>query len=168
MANTQFSFFFVDPEHQRFKTLFRGRSLSLELHFEMTTVQNSISRWTINLELHFETDHCPELHFETDYCPELHFKADQFKSGIRFRGPNSILRQTNSSSEFRGGPVQKSFIGGLLSKRSGPRYFKGLELKADQRWTPSRGGPDLHLFGSLLEEFEVISFLDVYQTNFEN
>ncbi|GBB84342.1 hypothetical protein RclHR1_10970003 [Rhizophagus clarus] len=70
--------------------------------------------------------------------------------------------------EFRSGPVQKSFIGGLLSGRSGPSYFESPELEADQRWTPSRDGPDLRLSGCLLKEFEVIGFPDVYQTNFED
>ncbi|GBB98841.1 hypothetical protein RclHR1_03340002 [Rhizophagus clarus] len=55
----------------------------------------------------------PELHFKADHCPKLHFK-----SGTLFRGGPLSL-------EFRGRPVQKSFIGGLLSGRSGPSYFEG-------------------------------------------
>ncbi|GBB91140.1 hypothetical protein RclHR1_18290004 [Rhizophagus clarus] len=57
------------------------------------------------------------------------------------------------------------FEGGPLSGRSEPSYFKGPELEADRRWTPSR---DLHLSGGLLEEFKVIGFPDVYQTNFKD
>ncbi|GBC06040.1 hypothetical protein RclHR1_06580012 [Rhizophagus clarus] len=74
---------------------------------------------TKGLELHFEADHCPELYFEVDqFNPELFKSKLWYFKGPEFRGGS---RQTSISK------VWKSFIGRLLSERSGLSYFEGPE-----------------------------------------
>ncbi|GET02620.1 CENP-B homolog protein 2-like [Rhizophagus clarus] len=87
-------------------------------------------------ELHFEVDHFKSL--------ELHFEADHFKS------QNSISRRTTLRvrNSFRGGlydisKVWKSFIGGLLSERSGPNYFKGADYDISKSRTPLEADYDI-------------------------
>ncbi|GBC10259.1 hypothetical protein RclHR1_09480009 [Rhizophagus clarus] len=142
---------------------------SPELHFE---VQNSISRQTINLKLYFEADHCPKLHFEAEtFC-----FSPFFRSGTPFRGrtiqiqnsiqgPKLYFKQTIKSRIPLGADYnisKNSFRGGLL--RSGSRSGTRSRLKMD----PISRRTRFASFWRLLEEFEVIDFPDIYQTNFED
>ncbi|GBB97767.1 hypothetical protein RclHR1_30600001 [Rhizophagus clarus] len=110
------------------------------------------------------------FHFLFSLGPEFHFEVDQFKSGTPLRGrplsrtpfQGGLLNlefRGRLDPEFRGEPVRKSFIGGLLPKEV-DQVISNIQN--------SKQTEDLHLSRGFLEEFEVISFPDVYQTNFED
>ncbi|GES83021.1 hypothetical protein RCL_jg19948.t1 [Rhizophagus clarus] len=88
------------------------------------------------------------------------------KSGTPLEADYSISKVQNLEADwYFEGP---EFRGGLVQNLKADWYFEGPELKADQRWTPPRSRPDLCLSRGLLAEFEVISFPDAYQMNFED
>ncbi|GBC04942.1 hypothetical protein RclHR1_05960010 [Rhizophagus clarus] len=127
----------ANASFQRSETSIRS-GLKLELHFEadqvISKVWNSNSKWTKVFE-------SLKLHSKANYCLKLHFEA-VWNSTSRWitKSGTSLRSELLSGTPFRGRPIQnstskqttvwKSFIGGLLSRRSGP----SLELKADRRF----------------------------------
>ncbi|GBB94213.1 hypothetical protein RclHR1_23100001, partial [Rhizophagus clarus] len=144
-------------------------------------------------ELHFEADRCLELHFEADHCLEFHFEADQFKSRTLFRdGPiqsgipfevNQFKSETPLGADYNisksGTPLKADYLwkkwtelfqksGTLI--RSGPSRRSRLQSRTRSRlkMDPILQRTRFASFWKLLEEFKVISFPDVYRTNFED
>ncbi|GBC10657.1 hypothetical protein RclHR1_09800001 [Rhizophagus clarus] len=56
---------FRSPECQALVTSKKSSFFSL---FQRTITDNVCFYFFLDLELHFEADHCPELHFEADHC----------------------------------------------------------------------------------------------------
>ncbi|GES90263.1 hypothetical protein RCL_jg13379.t1 [Rhizophagus clarus] len=136
------------------KPKYSSRLFFLITSFRKSGVLFEVDRVFQSLEFHFEVQNSmsrqiikSRTSLEADYGQNL--EADWYFKGLEFRG-GLVFRRSRT----------------LV--RSRPRYFEGLELEVDQRWTPPRGRPDLRLSKGLLAEFKIIGFPDAYRTNFED